>query len=75
MLNKMHYAVTGHTAAEIIMERADASKPNMGLTSRKGSPDGRIHSSDVEIAKNYLSEDEIETLNGLVNMFLDDAEL
>lgn len=73
--NKMHYAVTGHTAAEIIMERADASKPNMGLTSWKGSPDGRIHSSDVEIAKNYLSEDEIETLNRLVTMFLDDAEL
>lgn len=73
--NKMHYAVTGHTAAEIIMERADASKPNMGLTSWKGSPEGRIHSSDVEIAKNYLSEDEIETLNRLVTMFLDDAEL
>lgn len=73
--NKMHYAVTGHTAAEIIMERADASKPHMGLTSWRGSPEGRIHSSDVEVAKNYLSEEEIEELNRLVTMFLDDAEL
>ena len=73
--NKMHYAVTGHTAAEIIMERADASKPHMGLTSWSGSPEGRIHSSDVEVAKNYLSEEEIEELNRLVTMFLDDAEL
>lgn len=73
--NKMHYAVTGHTAAEIIIERADATKPNMGLTSWKGSPNGRIHSSDTEVAKNYLSKDEIETLNRLVTMFLDDAEL
>ena len=72
--NKLHYAVTGHTAAEIVMERADASKPNMGLTSWKGGPEGRIHSSDVSIAKNYLSEDEIRDLNRLVNMFLDVAE-
>lgn len=57
--NKMHYAVTGHTAAEIVQGRSDPSKPNMGLTSWKGGPEGRIHSSDVAVAKNYLSEDEI----------------
>lgn len=73
--NKLHYAVTGKTAAEIVSSRADASLPHMGLTSWKGSPDGRIHSSDVTIAKNYLSEDEIDELNRLVTMFLDDAEL
>lgn len=73
--NKMHYAITGHTAAEIVFDRADARKPHMGLTAWKGSPEGRIHSSDVEIAKNYLTQNEIETLNQLVSMFLDDAEL
>ena len=72
--NKMHYAITGKTAAEIIMERTDASKPNMGLTSWKGSPEGRIHSSDVAIAKNYLAEGEIDDLNRLVSMFLDVVE-
>ena len=56
--NKMHYAVTGHTAAEIVQGRSDPSKPNMGLTSWKGGPEGRIHSSDVTVAKNYLSEDD-----------------
>lgn len=73
--NKLHFAVTGHTAAELIIERADASRPHMGLTSWKGSPDGPVHSSDVTVAKNYLAKDEIETLNRLVTMFLDDAEL
>lgn len=73
--NKMHYAVTGMTAAEIILDRADAKRPSMGLTSWKGSPEGRIHSSDVTVAKNYLYKDEIETLNRLVSMFLDDMEL
>lgn len=73
--NKMHFAATGHTAAELVFERADATQPNMGLTSWKGGPEGRIHSSDAVVAKNYLSEDEIETLNRLVTMFLDDAEL
>lgn len=73
--NRFHYAVSGHTAAEIINERADASKPNMGLTTWKGSPEGRIHSSDVTIAKNYLSEDELSHLNQLVSGFLDAAEL
>lgn len=73
--NEMHFAVTGHTAAEIIFDRADASKPHMGLTSWNGAPEGPIHSSDVDVAKNYLQQDEIETLNRLVTMFLDDAEL
>jgi len=72
--NKMHYATTGHTAAEIVHARADAAKPHMGLTSWKGSPDGRIHSSDVAIAKNYLSQDEIRDLDRLVSMFLDVVE-
>ena len=74
MQNKLHYAVTGHTAAEIVQERSDPSKPHMGLTSWKGGPEGRIHSSDVTVAKNYLTEDEIRELNRLVNMFLDTAE-
>lgn len=73
--NKLHFAVTGKTAAELIMARADASKPNMGLTSWKGGPKGRIHSSDVEVAKNYLSEDEISQLNTVVSMLLDAVEL
>lgn len=73
--NKLHFAVTGQTAAEIITDRADGSKPFMGLTSWKGSPKGRIHSSDIAIAKNYLKGDEIDTLNRLVTMFLDDVEL
>lgn len=72
--NKMHYAITGQTAAEIVYARSDASKPNMGLTSWKGSPDGRVHSSDVAVAKNYLAEGEIEDLNRLVSMFLDVVE-
>lgn len=72
--NKLHYAVTGMTAAEIVQGRSDPSKPNMGLTSWSGSPDGRIHSSDVTVAKNYLTEDELKQLNRLVTMFLDTAE-
>lgn len=72
--NKLHYAVTGHTAAEIVQGRSDPSKPNMGLTSWKGGPEGRIHSTDVTIAKNYLTEEEIKELNRLVTMFLDTAE-
>ncbi len=73
--NKLHYAVTGKTAPEIIFERADASLPHMGLTAWKGAPDGRIHSSDSIVAKNYLYESEIEILNRLVTMFLDHVEL
>lgn len=72
--NKLHYAVTGHTAAEIVQGRSDPSKPNMGLTSWKGGPEGRIHSTDVTVAKNYLTEEEIRELNRLVTMFLDTAE-
>lgn len=74
MQNKMHYAVTGHTAAEIVQGRSDPAKPNMGLTSWKGGPEGRIHSNDVTVAKNYLTKDEIRELNRLVNMLLDTIE-
>jgi hypothetical protein len=70
--NKLHYAVTGKTAAEIIVERADASQPNMNLTSWKGSI---VRKQDIFIAKNYLTEDEIDTLNRLVVVFLESAEL
>ncbi len=72
--NKLHYAVTGHTAAEIVQGRSDPTKPHMGLTSWKGGPEGRIHSTDVTVAKNYLTEQEIKDLNRLVGMFLDTAE-
>lgn len=72
--NKLHYAVTGHTAAEIVQGRSDPSKLHMGLTSWKGGPEGRIHSTDVTVAKNYLTEKEIKELNRLVTMFLDTAE-
>ena len=72
--NKFHYAITGKTAAEIIYDRVDASKENMGLTSWEKSPDGKILKSDVIIAKNYLYEKEIKNLNSLVNLFLDIAE-
>lgn len=72
--NKLHYAVTGHTAAEIVQGRSDPEQPNMGLATWKGAPDGPIHSSDVTVAKNYLTEKEIRELNRLVTMFLDAAE-
>lgn len=72
--NKLHYAVTGDTAAGIVQRRSDPALPHMGLTSWKGSPDGPIHSSDVTVAKNYLTEKEIRELNRLVTMFLDAAE-
>ena len=72
--NKFHYAITGKTAAEIIYDRVDASKENMGLTTWEKSPDGKILKSDVIIAKNYLYEKEIKNLNSLVNLFLDIAE-
>lgn len=71
MQNKMHYAATGLTAAEIVRRRADAEKPNMGLTSWTG---GRVLKRDVATAKNYLDEKEIDTLNRIVVMFLDQAE-
>ncbi len=72
--NKMHYAVTGNTAAEIIFTRADSQKEHMGLTSWAKSPDGKILKSDVSIAKNYLSKNEIEDLGRIVGAFLDLAE-
>lgn len=72
--NKLHYAITRHTAAEIIYDRADSAKPNMGLTTWKNAPNGRIRKSDVTIAKNYLNEDEMGNLNEIVTMYLDYAE-
>ena len=71
--NKMHYAVHGNTAAEVIIERADHMKENMGLTSWKNAPDGKIVKTDVSIAKNYLKKDEITELNEIVTMYLDYA--
>ena len=72
--NKMHFAVHGHTAAEVIYERADAQKPHMGLTSWKAAPDGKIMKSDVSVAKNYLTEDELASLQRIVSAYLDLAE-
>lgn len=72
--NKLHYAVTHQTAAEIIYLRADSKKLNMGLTTWKNAPDGDIRKPDVSIAKNYLSQDEIKNLNEIVTMYLDYAE-
>jgi hypothetical protein len=72
--NMMHYAVTHQTAAEIVYDRADAEKPHMGLTTWKNAPDGRVIKNDVTIAKNYLSEKEVDELNLLTTAFLDIAE-
>ena len=72
--NKMHYAVSHQTAAEIIYNRANAEKEHMGLTSWKNSPDGKILETDVVVAKNYLSKDELESLERIVSAFLDLAE-
>lgn len=69
--NKLHWAISGRTAAEIISERADASKPNMGLTTWKGA---KVRKADVTVAKNYLNEDEVRQLNRIVTMYLDYAE-
>ena len=73
--NKLHYAVTGKTAAELISERANLESPTMGLTTWKGAPDGKILKSDIVVAKNYLNEKELSRMNRLVNMFIDHAEL
>ena len=70
--NKLHWAITGHTAAELIAERADARKPNMGLTSWKGA---KVRKGDVTVAKNYLNEEEIRNLNRIITMYLDYAEV
>ncbi|MFR5875305.1 MAG: virulence RhuM family protein [Eubacterium sp.] len=72
--NKMHYAIHGHTAAELITERANADKTNMGLTTWADAPEGKIKKSDVTVAKNYLSEPEMKQLNRMVSAYLDFAE-
>ena len=72
--NKMHFAVHGHTAAELIYERADAEKPHMGLTTWASAPEGKIVKSDVSIAKNYLTEKEMRSLERIVSAYLDLAE-
>lgn len=72
--NKLHWAIHRHTAAELIMERADAEQPHMGLTSWERYPDGKIQKYDVSIAKNYLSQDELQGLERIVSMYLDYAE-
>ena len=72
--NKMHYAVHGHTAAEMIVERADHTKEHMGLTTWADAPEGKIKKSDVTVAKNYLSQDEMKQLNRMVTAYLDFAE-
>lgn len=72
--NKLHYATHRHTAAELIVERADASKEHMGLTYWENAPDGKIVKSDVSIAKNYLSEEEMQFLERIVSLYLDYAE-
>lgn len=73
--NKLHWAITGHTAAEIIKERVSASKPNMGLTTWKNAPKGKVLKTDIVVAKNYLKEKELRDLNRIVTMYLDFAEL
>ncbi|MGI6094924.1 MAG: RhuM family protein [Lachnospiraceae bacterium] len=73
--NKLHFAITGKTAAELVYERADAEKPAMGLTTWKDAPDGKVLKKDIGIAKNYLNEKELSRLNRLVTMFIDYAEL
>lgn len=72
--NKLHYAITGHTAAELIYERVDSEKINMGLTTWKEAPDGMIYKYDISVAKNYLNESELKKLNNLTTLFLDYAE-
>lgn len=72
--NKLHWAIHRHTAAELIMERANAEKPHMGLTSWEQYPDGKIQKYDVSIAKNYLSKEELQALERIVTMYLDYAE-
>lgn len=73
--NKLHWAITGKTAAELIAQRADAAKPNMGLTTWKNAPKGKILKGDIGTAKNYMQEKEIKELERIVTMYLDFAEL
>lgn len=72
--NKLHWAITGHTAPEIVAARADPDKPAMGLTSWKNAPDGKVTKADVTVAKNYLTQPEIKALERIVSMYLDYAE-
>jgi hypothetical protein len=72
--NKMHFAIHGFTAAELILERADSKKSHMGLMTWKKAPKGKIHKTDASIAKNYLNKEEIESLDRIVTMYLDYAE-
>jgi len=72
--NKLHFAIHGHTAAELIIQRADSTKDRMGLTSWENSPDGKILRTDVSIAKNYLTKDELNSLGRIVNAYLELAE-
>ena len=72
--NKLHWAIHGHTAAELLVERADAEKPKMGLTTWEDAPDGKIQKFDVSVAKNYLTPGELEALSRIVSMYLDYAE-
>lgn len=72
--NKLHWAIHGHTAAEIVQIRANATQPNMGLTSWKNAPAGPVRKADVTVAKNYLDHEELEALNRIVSMYLDYAE-
>ncbi|MBW2740470.1 MAG: virulence RhuM family protein, partial [Deltaproteobacteria bacterium] len=72
--NKLHFAIHGNTAAELIMQRADSTTVNMGLTSWEKAPDGKIIKSDVSVAKNYLAKDELESLGRIVNAYLELAE-
>lgn len=72
--NKLHYAIHGHTAAEVIVERADHKKEHMGLTTWKNAPGGKIVKADVSVAKNYLSQSELQDLNQFVSMYLGYAE-
>ncbi len=73
--NKLHYAISGKTAAEIIYSRANSKEQNMGLTSWKNSPKGKIRKTDISIAKNYLNNEELDSLNRIVSMYLDYAEM
>ena len=73
--NKLHWAITGQTAGELIFERAQADKENMGLTTWKNAPKGSIRKTDIGIAKNYLNKDELDELNRIVTMYLDYAEI
>lgn len=75
MQNKLHWAISKQTAAEIIHSRADSKKQNKGLTSWKNAPDGQIRKTDVSIAKNYLLQEELDDLNRIVSMYLDYAEM